>query len=143
MSLGGNEWPRKVTREDMGMGERSTTKLTRLQTPVARESQVRLSVWKLAAMSFHEEILEKLWTWGKEVQLSSQDLKDLLLDEEEFEESVWHWAAGRGHVKLLEKLWAWDKEVQLNSQDFKDLFLDKHEYGQSVWHLAAQSGHVK
>jgi shikimate kinase len=62
------------------------------------------TIWHLAAERGHAETLDKLWAWGKEVRLFSQDSKDLLLHKDKYGRSVWHLAAGKGHVEILQKL---------------------------------------
>jgi ankyrin repeat protein len=49
------------------------------------------TAWHLAAMYGSKEILEKLWSWAREVQLNLKD--DLLLATDTYGETAWHIAA--------------------------------------------------
>jgi ankyrin repeat protein len=103
------------------------------------------TAWHLAASQGHEKILEKLWAWGKEAQLSPEELKGkLLLAKNREGETAWHLAAEEGHEKILEKLWAWGKEAQLSPEELEDkLLLAKNFWENTAWHRAAKGGHKK
>jgi hypothetical protein len=60
----------------------------------------------------HRVLLEKVWDWGKELQLKPEELRiEVFWSESKFDQTAWHMAARQGHVKVLEKLWEWVKEL--------------------------------
>jgi ankyrin repeat protein len=63
------------------------------------------TAWDIAAYKGNEEILEKLWCWGREVQVNHKD--NLLLSKGNYGETAWIIAALEGNKEILEKLWCW------------------------------------
>jgi hypothetical protein len=82
------------------------------------------------------EILEKLWCWGREVQLNLKD--DLLLAKCVYGLTAWDRAAENCNKELLEKLWSLGREEQVNLK--VDLLLAKCGYGLTAWERAAENG---
>ena len=73
------------------------------------------TAWHIAASHGNKGILEKLWDWGREMQVNLKD--DLLLSKDFFGETAWHIAAEKDNKEILEKLWGWGREVQVNLKD--------------------------
>jgi ankyrin repeat protein len=52
------------------------------------------------------QILEKLWTFAKELQLKPDELRnEVLLLKDKYNRTALHTASGEGQVVILEKLW--------------------------------------
>jgi hypothetical protein len=74
----------------------------------------RQTAWDIAVRKGKREILEKLWCWGREVQLNLKD--DLLLATGWKGQTAWDIAVGKGKTEILEKLWCCGREGQVNSK---------------------------
>jgi endo-1,4-beta-D-glucanase Y len=88
----------------------------------------------MAAIIGNKDILEKLWSWGREVQVNLKD--DLLLAKGRNGVTAWDMAAHYGNKDILEKLWNWGREVQVNLSD--DLLLAKGSDGLTAWKMATK-----
>jgi ankyrin repeat protein len=95
------------------------------------------NAWLVAAENGNKEVLEKLWGWGREVQVSLKD--DLLLAKNVFGKIAWHMAAQNGNKEILEQLWGFGREVQVNLKD--DLLLARDYYSETAWNIAADNGY--
>jgi ankyrin repeat protein len=58
-------------------------------------------------MNGNTEILEKLWGWGREVQVNLKD--DIFLAKNRDGETAFYIAAMNGNIEILEKLWGWSR----------------------------------
>ena len=70
------------------------------------------TAWYIAAEKGNKEILEKLWCWGREVQVNLKD--DLLLSKGFDGQTAWNIAAKKDNKEILEELRVWVMEAQLN-----------------------------
>jgi hypothetical protein len=71
-----------------------------------------LTAWDIAALKGNKEISEKLWGWGREVQVNLND--DLLLAKGMHGLTAWDIAALKCNKEILVKLSGWGREVQVN-----------------------------
>ena len=58
--------------------------------------------WDVAAEKGNKEILEKLWCWGREVQVNLKD--DLFVAKGYYGLTAWNIAGVKGSKEILEKL---------------------------------------
>jgi ankyrin repeat protein len=64
------------------------------------------------------EVIEKLWDWAKDLQLTPEELKNQLwLSKDSSGMTAWHNAARVGHIELVQKLWKFAKELQLKPEE--------------------------
>ena len=63
------------------------------------------TVWHLAAMGGHIELLQKLWDWAKENLTVEKINNKLLLGTDNKGWTAWQWAAEGGHFETLQMLW--------------------------------------
>jgi len=89
------------------------------------------TAWYWAAHTGSVAALEILWSWAKEAELNTYELKKkLLLAQDKQWDIAWQVAVYTEHVDALEKLWVWAKQQQLNLIELKNellLTLDKLE----------------
>jgi len=64
----------------------------------------------------NKEILEKLWGWGREVQVNLKE--DLLLAKGWNGLTALDIAAEKDNREILEKLWDWISELKLNLKHY-------------------------
>jgi ankyrin repeat protein len=94
--------------------------------------------WHYAAEEGSLQALETLWSWGKEVELNTDEL---LLARSGVGLTAFQLAAENNDVKTLHKLWSWAEEGQLNRNELKKkLILAKDQYGYTAWQRAAPQG---
>jgi len=81
------------------------------------------TAFHIAAYRGDKEILEKLWCWGREVQVNLKD--DLLLSKDLNGLTAVHIAAYKGNKEILKKLWCWGREVQMTLKGYPKILMDK------------------
>jgi hypothetical protein len=70
-------------------------------------------------------VLEKVWSWADEPQLTAGELKNkLFLAVDRDGNSAIYWAASTGSIKLLGALWGLSKETQLNPDELSKILVD-------------------
>jgi hypothetical protein len=63
-----------------------------------------------------------MWNWAKQMQLKREELRNVFLSKDDFNDTAWHKAAENGHLEMLEKLCDWAKELQLKAGDLRNEF---------------------
>ena len=74
-----------------------------------------------ASLSGNLHILERIWKWANE-QLTPQELKGVILAQNNHKRTAWTMAVQGGKADILEHLREWAKEV-LNRDELNNKFL--------------------
>jgi hypothetical protein len=69
-----------------------------------------LTVFIDAAFRGNLQILERIWKWALE-QLTQEELKELLLDQNNYRRTAWNMAVQGGTSEAIDKLWEEAQEV--------------------------------
>jgi len=100
-----------------------------------QEDSCGFSTWCLTVNNGYVQVLQKLWGWAEELQLTTDELHKLLLAEHRDGSTPIYWAASKSSTELLEKMWGVCKETQVNPDDLSKLLV-------AAWHGAAAGGHL-
>jgi hypothetical protein len=84
-------------------------------------------------------VLDILWEWGKEQQLTAEELSNkLLLAKDDKQKNAWQLAAEKGNIESLQKIWDWAKQ-ELTAEELKNrLLLAKDDREQTAFEVAAE-----
>ena len=89
------------------------------------QDSYRDSTWCLVLRHGSIEVLQKLWIWAEEQQLTADELRNkLFVAVNRDGNSAIYWAAWTGSIKLLEALWGLSKKTQLNPDELSKMLVD-------------------
>jgi DNA-binding ferritin-like protein (Dps family) len=75
----------------------------------------------LAAWNKHPQVLKKLLECAEETELSQEELKNLLLANDNEQQTVWHLAAWENNSEVFQNLMEWAENINLDQHEIKAL----------------------